>query len=221
MTSLPFTDFYSLPLVGILRGVASENMPPIVRAVRNGGMRFLEITMNTPGADDQIRAALELSEGAISIGAGTVTSVSLLDRAVAAGAKFIVTPTVARPVIERCKELAIPIFPGALTPTEICTAWETAPHLIPAVKVFPGDFGGPNYIRALKGPFPKIPLMPTGGVDLALLPLFAQSGAIAFGIGTPLFPKDRLEARDWSWLENQVRAFIGVYKAAVSQTTNT
>jgi 2-dehydro-3-deoxyphosphogluconate aldolase/(4S)-4-hydroxy-2-oxoglutarate aldolase len=177
-------------------------------------MRFLEITMNSPGAEDQIRSALELSDGAITIGAGTITSKPILDRAIAAGAKFVVTPTVVREVIESCEAIGVPVFPGALTPTEIYTAWEIAPNLIPAVKVFPGDFGGPTYIRALKGPFPQIPLMPTGGVDLQSLPAFVEAGAMAFGIGSPLFRKDRIEARDWAWLENQVRAFVQTYKAA-------
>src|SRR5688572_4202186 len=135
MTPPHFTEFHALPLVGILRGGAPENLPHIIRALRNGGMRFLEITMNTLGAEDQIRAAIELAEGAITIGAGTVTSQSLLDRAIAAGAKFIVTPTVVPEVIEFCERSGFPIFPGALTPTEICEAWETAPNLIPAVKV--------------------------------------------------------------------------------------
>ena len=214
MTAPDFTEFYSLPLVGILRGGVAKDLPHIIRAVRNGGMRFLEITMNTPGAEDQIRAATELAEGTITIGAGTVTSQSLLDRAIAAGAKFIVTPIVIRHVIEFCEASAIPVLPGALTPTEIHEAWEIAPGAIPAVKVFPGDFGGPSYIRALRGPFPQIPLMPTGGVDLVTLPRFVEAGATAFGIGSPLFQKDRIQATDWTWLENQVRAFVETYRAS-------
>ena len=217
MTAPDFTEFYSLPLVGILRGTAPENLPHIIRAVRNGGMRYLEITMNSGGADDQIRAAIELAEGTITIGAGTVTSQSLLDRAIAAGAKFIVTPTVVPEVIEFCEHSGFPVFPGALTPTEICRAWETAPNLIPAVKVFPGDFGGPSYIRALRGPFPRIPLMPTGGVDLATLPRFVEAGATAFGIGSPLFQKARIEAADWTWLAHQVRAFVENYRSAADK----
>ena len=114
-------------------------------------------------------------------------------------------------VIEHCEDAGIPVFPGALTPTEIYTAMEFAPNLIPAVKIFPADFGGPNYIRALKGPFPQIPLMPTGGVDLQTLPTFIKAGADAFGVGSPLFRKDKLEAHDWTWLENQVRAFVETY----------
>ncbi|MGZ8938142.1 MAG: bifunctional 4-hydroxy-2-oxoglutarate aldolase/2-dehydro-3-deoxy-phosphogluconate aldolase [Limisphaerales bacterium] len=213
MIAPDFSDFYSVPLVGILRGTATDTLPHIVQAVRKGGMRYLEITMNSPGAEDQIRAARELAIGSLKIGAGTVTSPTLLDRALAAGAEFIVTPAVVREVIESCEAAGIPIFPGALTPTEIYAAWKIAPNLIPAVKIFPADFGGPNYIRALKGPFPHIPLMPTGGVNLQTLPAFIKAGAQAFGIGSPLFHQDKLEARDWTWLENQVRAFVETYRS--------
>ena len=120
-------------------------------------------------------------------------------------------------MIEFCEASATPVFPGALTPTEIYEAWETAPNLTPAVKVFPGDFGGPSYIRSLRGPFPHIPLMPTGGVDLATLPRFVAAGATAFGIGSPLFQKDRIAAADWTWLEAQVRAFVKTYQSAIDQ----
>lgn len=216
MTAPDFSDFYSLPLVGILRGSEPEHLPHIIQAVRNGGLRYLEITMNSPGAVDQIRAATELAEGHLKIGAGTVTSSKLLEQALTAGAEFIVTPFVVREVIEYCAEAAIPVFPGALTPTEIYTAWETGLNVIPAVKIFPADAFGSGYIRSLKGPFPDIPLMPTGGIDLPTIPAFVNAGANAFGIGSPLFHKEKLDARDWTWLERQVRAFVETYRTAVA-----
>jgi 2-dehydro-3-deoxyphosphogluconate aldolase / (4S)-4-hydroxy-2-oxoglutarate aldolase len=219
MTAPTFSDFYSLPLVGILRGCAPEHLPHIIQAVLNGGLRYLEITMNTPGAEDQIRTAIELSAGSLEIGAGTVTSRALLDRAFSAGASFVVTPALNTEVITQCNEANIPIFPGAFSPTEIVAAWELAPDLIPAVKIFPAELGGPKYIRALRGPFPELPLMPTGGVDLATLPAFIEAGANAFGIGSPLFRKDRLEARDWPWLEQQTRAFVQTYQNGIAAKT--
>lgn len=219
MTAPDFSDFYSLPLVGILRGGTAEHLPHIIQAIRNGGLRYLEITMNTAGAEDQIRAAVQLSENSLTIGAGTVTSRPLLDRALAAGASFIVTPCVTREVIEFCEDVGIPVFPGAFTPTEILSVWKPAPNLIPAVKIFPADLAGPKYIRALRGPFPEIPLMPTGGVDLTTLPAFIEAGANAFGIGSPLFRKDRLEAHDWPWLEQQTRAFVQTYRNCVAAKT--
>lgn len=219
MTAHNFADFYSLPLVGILRGCEPEILPHIIHAVRKGGMRYLEITMNSPAAQDQIRAARELGEGRVTIGAGTVTSLKLLTDAITAGARFIVTPCVVPEVIQACKDAAIPVFPGALSPTEIYTAWESAQSVIPAVKIFPADAVGPGYMRALKGPFPEIPLMPTGGVDLATLPSFVAAGANAFGIGSPLFRKANLDAREWTWLEGQVRAFVETYRSAAANLT--
>ena len=217
MTATNFSDFYSLPLVGILRGCEPELLPHIIKAVRNGGMRYLEITMNSPRAVEQITASVELAEGCLSIGAGTVTSPKNLHQAIAAGAEFIVTPFVASDVIRSCKNSGTPVFPGAFSPTEIYIAWESAPNIIPAVKVFPVNAVGPSYFSALKGPFPAIPLMPTGGVDLATLPSFLKAGANAFGIGSPLFRKERLDARDWTWLENQVRAFVETYYSAAAE----
>lgn len=216
MTAPDFSDFYSLPLVGILRGCEPDLLPHVIQAVQKGGMRYLEITMNSARAEEQIRSAIELAEGSLNIGAGTVTSPNLLDRALAAGAQFIVTPTVVREVIEYCEAAAIPIFPGAFTLTEIYTAWETGPNAISAVKVFPAESGGPGYIRALKGPFPEIPLMPTGGIDLQTLPAFIDAGANAFGIGSPIFRKEKVEAGDWTWIQNQVCSFVKAYRSAIA-----
>jgi len=206
---IDLTDFEKLPLVGILRGCAQNHLHHIVEAVRGGGFRYLEITMNTPGAEDMIRAAIELSGGSLCVGAGTVTSPALLDRALAAGAAFIVTPSLNREIIRLCVESKTSIFPGALTPTEIVAAWEAGAT---AVKVFPAEIGGPKYIGALRGPFPEIKLMPTGGVDLKTLTAFVNAGANAFGIGSPLFRKDRIDAEDWNWLEQQTQAFVRAYQ---------
>src|SRR5687768_15355833 len=111
--------FNQLPVVGILRGLPMEMIRPVVEAIRDGGLTNLEITMNTAGAAEQIRTANEFSAGALNIGAGTVTDLSLLEKALKAGATFIVTPTVAAQVIERCVELKVPVFPGGFSPTEI------------------------------------------------------------------------------------------------------
>ncbi|HEX7859659.1 MAG TPA: bifunctional 4-hydroxy-2-oxoglutarate aldolase/2-dehydro-3-deoxy-phosphogluconate aldolase [Verrucomicrobiae bacterium] len=206
--------FFDLPLVGILRGCSLKHLPPLLHAVKRGGLRYLEITMNSPGAEDQIRSAVELSNGSMVIGAGTVTSTELLNRALAAGAEFTVTPYVVPEVIKSCEERGVPIFPGALTPTEIYEAWSAGPASIRAIKIFPADVAGPKYIRALKSGFPNVRLMPTGGVDLASLSAFTEAGADAFGIGSPLFRKDRIDAEDWDWLEHQTRAFVDTYQSA-------
>lgn len=205
--------FSKLPLVGIVRGLPAEKLAPLVSAVRDGGLANLEVTMNTPGAAEQIRAAVGLAGSVLNIGAGTVTTLPLLDAALEAGATFIVTPVVVEPVIRRCVELKVPVFPGALTPTEILRAWDLGATM---VKVFPADVFGPGYIRSVKAPCPQVKLMPTGGVNLATLTDYAAAGADAFGLGSPLFNKERLAANDWPWLRSQVQAFAQAYRAARS-----
>ena len=208
MTTLE--SILALPLVGILRGCADEALLPVVDAVRRGGMTSLEITMNNPGATDQIECAVAMAGDSMQIGAGTVTSMDLLERALRAGARFIVTPFLAVEVVQECVKRQIPVFPGALSPTEIRQAWELGATM---VKVFPAEFGGAAFLRALRGPFPEIRLMPTGGVTLATLPALSTAGASGFGVGGPLFRPDRIKARDWDWLENEVRAYVNGYQS--------
>jgi 2-dehydro-3-deoxyphosphogluconate aldolase / (4S)-4-hydroxy-2-oxoglutarate aldolase len=201
--------FDGVPLIGILRGCSDEHLPRIIECVQRGGLTHLEITMNSPGAERQIRDAIRHSSAPLRIGAGTVTNLALLDQALAAGATFIVTPFLARDVVAACASRRIPVFPGALSPTEIHEAWELGATM---VKIFPAELGGPAFVRALKGPFPQIEFLPTGGVDLDTLPKLLQAGAAGAGIGSPLFRKERLENQDWTWLEQQVRFFVDVYQ---------
>jgi len=203
--------FQRLPVVGILRGLPPDKLRPVVEAVRAGGLTNLEITMNTPGAADQIRAACAIAGSALNIGAGTVTSLQLLADALAAGASFIVTPTLSAAVMARCVQLNVPVFPGAFSPTEIQRAWELGATM---VKIFPADLLGPEYVRSLKAPLPHLKLMPTGGVEVATLASYAIAGADAFGVGSPLFRAERIAAQDWEWVRNQCRAFAEAYQAA-------
>lgn len=207
------SQFEGVPLIGILRGTSAAHLAAIVQAVQRGGMTHLEITMNTPGAEQQIREAIRISEGKLRIGAGTVTSVPLLEQALAAGAEFIVTPCFTPEVIRVCVGGRVPVFPGALSPSEIYEAWDLGATM---VKVFPGEMGGAGFIRALKGPFPQVQLLPTGGVDLESLPQLLAAGAAGAGIGSPLFRKERIESQDWPWLEQQVKAFVEVYRRCTS-----
>jgi 2-dehydro-3-deoxyphosphogluconate aldolase/(4S)-4-hydroxy-2-oxoglutarate aldolase len=201
--------FEQVPILGILRGLPPCKIEPVVAAVCGGGLTNLEITMNTPGAADQIRLACAGAGGALNIGAGTVTSLPLLEEALAAGASFIVTPTVTNAVIRRCVHLNVPVFPGALSPGEILTAWNLGATL---VKVFPAGLFGPAYIRCLKEELPEIRLMPTGGVNLDTFSSYASAGADAFGVGTPLFNAARIAYEDWAWLRGQCQAFVNGWR---------
>jgi 2-dehydro-3-deoxyphosphogluconate aldolase/(4S)-4-hydroxy-2-oxoglutarate aldolase len=203
--------FQELPIVGILRGFRLGQMTEIVRAAIRGGLKNVEITMNTPDAARQLREAITLAEGQLNIGAGTVINMEMLDQALATGASFVVTPTVEPKVITACANQNTPVFPGALTPTEVVRAWDLGAMM---VKIFPAESVGPGYIRALKAPLPHIQLLPTGGVDLKTLPDFLKAGADGFGIGSPLFDRQRVEACDWKWVEAQCRAFAETYRQA-------
>ena len=202
--------FQSIPVVGILRGFDKEETDGAMVAVVRGGLTTVEITMDTPGATDRIRESVEAHGGSLNIGAGTVTSVALLERAVEAGAMFIVTPTLVGAVIERCVARGIPVFPGALSPTEIVRAWDLGARL---VKVFPAEGLGLETIASLKEALPAVGLMPTGGVTVATLGDLARAGASGFGVGSPLFRKEKMESRDWDWVTAQCRAFRDAWTA--------
>lgn len=197
-------------LIGILRGFDRSTVEKIVPACVRGGLRQLEITMNSPGAVGLIRVATNLGGSALQIGAGTVLSEPQLEAALEAGARFIVTPLVNEAVIRRCVASGIPVFPGAYSPTEIVRAWELGATM---VKVFPADQLGPAFIRNVKAPLPHIKLLPTGGVSLETLPEFVRAGADGFGVGSPLFDAKRIEAGDFAWLEERCRLFASAAHA--------
>lgn len=200
-----FNPFWleSMPVVGILRGFGGGAVEGIVPAAIRGGLRLLEITLNTPGALDLIRSATDLAGDRMNVGAGTVLNERDLERAVSAGATFIVTPVVNERVIRRCVDLKTPVFPGAFTPTEIQRAGDLGATM---VKVFPADQLGVVSLRRIKACLPWIQLMPTGGVSLDTLREYAPV-ADGFGVGSPLFRADRIRALDWFWVEGQCRAF--------------
>ena len=210
--SEPFSSelFERLPLVGILRGFKSDQVAPLVNACVEGGLTNLEITMNTEGAADQIREAIRVAEGRMNIGAGTVTNRERLVEAVNAGASFIVTPAMIPDVIDRCCELKLPFIPGAFTPTEVWQAWDAGATM---VKLFPADIGGPGYVKSLKGPYPEIRIMATGGVSLDTIEDYLKAGTDGFGLGGPLFKREKVDAAEWEWIAEQIRRHREIYDA--------
>jgi 2-dehydro-3-deoxyphosphogluconate aldolase/(4S)-4-hydroxy-2-oxoglutarate aldolase len=200
----------TLPIVGILRGFTTAQVVEIVKASLRGGLRNLEITMGSPETPAQIREARKIAGDRMCIGAGTVLNLELLQKAIDAGASFIVTPIVNTEVVQECVRQNIPVFPGAYSPTEILRAWELGATM---VKVFPAETLGPGYVKAIKAPLPQVKLMPTGGVDLQTLAAYRKAGADGFGVGGPLFDRARIEAGDWNWVEAQCRAFVDTFKS--------
>ena len=203
--------FQKLPVVGILRFFKKEAVEKLVPASMAGGLCNVEVTMNSEGATDLIRLAKDLMGERGNVGAGTVTTLAALDQALAAGASFIVTPAVVTDVITACVQKKIPVMPGAMTPTEILSAWRLGATM---VKVFPADQLGPGHLKAVKAPFPEIPLMPTGGVTVETLPAFKKAGADAVGVGSPLFDPKQVAAGNWDWFREQAARFAEAWKAS-------
>ena len=203
--------FWDLPVVGILRGFGEDAVCRAAEAAARGGLTTVEIAMNRRDPARLIRALVRTVGGDLNVGAGTVRTVADLDAAWDAGAGFVVTPGIDEAVIGACTARGIPVFPGAFTPSEVHRAWQLAPGL---VKLFPGGRFGPSYVSELKAPLSDVKLMPTGGVRLENLAEFVRCGADAFGVGSTLFPRGRMEDGDWGWIEGQARRFAdGVREA--------
>src|SRR5215467_12727810 len=167
-------------LIPVVRASSAEEAVSVVDAIRAGGLSILEITMTVPGALRVIERVADRCGDQILLGAGTVLDVETARAAMLAGAEFIVTPSLKTSTIEVCKRYSKVVIPGALTPTEVVTAWEAGADF---VKVFPCDnVGGPKYIKALKGPFPQIELIPTGGVNLNSAAEFLAAGSAALAV---------------------------------------
>lgn len=170
-------------LVPVLRAESVGAALALAEAVAAGGVKVLEVTMTVPGAVEVI-AKLVKDRPDILVGAGTVLDPETAERCVDAGAKFVVSPALNLKTIALCQRLGIAVLPGALTPTEIVTAWDAGADV---VKVFPASaMGGAKYLVSLKGPLPQVKVIPTGGVSLATAREFLEAGAFALGVGSDL-----------------------------------
>jgi 2-dehydro-3-deoxyphosphogluconate aldolase / (4S)-4-hydroxy-2-oxoglutarate aldolase len=170
-------------VVAILRAENAERAEQVVDVLLDNGIRSLELTLTTKGALDVVeRLASQLPDG-VDLGMGTVLTPDEVDRAVDAGARFVVSPSVVPEVIDAAIGRGVASYPGALTPTEIHTAWRAGAS---AVKLFPGGALGPSYLKAVRAPLPDIPIVPTGAVDIDAIGAWLAAGAVAVGLGGPL-----------------------------------
>lgn len=169
-------------IVAIIRGADPENVLAIVKALHEGGVMNVEVTLNSPNALGVIKEISGAMGDRMLVGAGTVLDAGAAEAAINAGAKFIISPTLDEDTIRHTKVSGIVSIPGALTPTEILKAHRLGADI---VKVFPAS-AGPAYIRDIRGPLPHIPLMPTGGIQLDNIAAYQRAGGVAFGIGTAL-----------------------------------
>jgi len=200
-------------IIAVVRAdTGGEDLVKVVEAVAAGGVHCIEVTMTTPGALECLKVASEkLQKTDALLGVGTVLDPETCRMAILAGAQYVVTPTLSIPSIDMARRYGKPVICGAYTPTEILTAWESGSDL---VKVFPANIGGPGYIKALKGPLPKIPLVPTGGVELENVGEFLSSGAAALAVGGNLVSKKLLAAKDFDGITVNAEAFAQAVKAA-------
>jgi len=200
--------FRELPVVGILRGFDAGEVRQLVGAAHRGGLRTVEVAMNSEHAEALIGLLRDEFGDAMNVGAGTVRTLQQLEGAFEAGAEFIVTPVVNPDVIAACNEHEVVVVPGAFTPTEIEAAWVMGADL---VKLFPASRFGPSYIREVLAPLDDVKLVPTGGVDADNLGEFLAAGAAGAGVGSTLFRKDR--AGDAAWIEGQARWYVEAFGA--------
>jgi len=202
-------------LVPVVRATSADEALAVVEALRAGGVSVLEITMTVPRAVQVIEKVVDRYGKDVLVGAGTVLDPESARTCILAGAEFIVTPSLKSSTIEMCKRYSKVIIPGALTPTEVLTAWEAGSDF---VKVFPCDnVGGARYIRALKGPFPQIDLIPTGGVNLNTAGEFIAAGSAALAVGSELVDKTAVASKDFSKIAENTRKFLEAVRTARSK----
>lgn len=197
-------------VVAIIRTDSADGLLDCAKALAAGGLTAIELTMTTPGAIRMLeRASAEMPD--FLFGLGTVLDAETARAGILAGAKFIVTPALKPDVITCCQRYSVPIFPGALTPTEVITAWEAGAD---AVKIFPAEFFGPNYIKSLKAPFPQIEFVPTGGVTPETIGAFLKAGAYATAAGSALVDGKALKEKNWAAITARAAQFVEAVKAA-------
>src|ERR1035438_515422 len=199
-------------LVPIVRAPSAEDALLAAEAIVAGNIGILEITMTIPNAIQVIEKVANKFGDKLLLGAGTILDTETGRAALLAGAEFLVTPALNLQVIELARRYGKPIMPGALTPTEILTAWQAGADI---VKVFPcGPVGGAKYINALKGPFPQIELIPTGGVNLETAPEFIKAGAAAVAVGGELVDANLLREGKLDVISANARKYVEVVRAA-------
>jgi 2-dehydro-3-deoxyphosphogluconate aldolase / (4S)-4-hydroxy-2-oxoglutarate aldolase len=198
-------------IVAIVRSHDSAHLVQVAKALADGGISIIEITMTVPDAVEVVRQVRRGLGDHVLVGAGTVLDPETARAVLLAGAEYIVAPTVNVEVIRLCQRYGKLVMPGAFTPTEILTAWEAGADI---VKVFPADTVGPAFFKALRGPLPHIRLMATGGVDLTTAAAFLNAGACCLGIGSQLVEPKAIAEQNFERLRELARQYVEVVKLA-------
>lgn len=201
-------------VIAVVRADSEEEAVRIVDAAGAGGITALEVTLTVPGAIGVIKQMAErYADGSEIIGAGTVLDAQTARLAILSGAKFIVGPTVNRGMIRLCNRYQVSCIPGATSVTEVSTALELGASL---VKIFPGGVLKPDFIKAIRGPMPYAPIIPTGGVNIENAGDWIRAGAVAIGIGSDL-TREAVQKDDFSLITEKARLYVEAVKEARSQ----
>jgi 2-dehydro-3-deoxyphosphogluconate aldolase / (4S)-4-hydroxy-2-oxoglutarate aldolase len=194
-------------IVAVVRSPDSRQLVDVVRALADGGVTVVEITMSVPNALDVLKQVRQALGDRVLLGAGTVLDAETARAVLLAGAEYVVSPTVNIDVIRLCRRYDKLVMPGAFTPTEILTAWEAGADI---VKVFPADVVGPAFFKALRGPLPQIRVMPTGGVDLHTAAAFLKAGACCLGIGSQLVEPNAVAQGDFARIRDLAKQYVSI-----------
>jgi 2-dehydro-3-deoxyphosphogluconate aldolase/(4S)-4-hydroxy-2-oxoglutarate aldolase len=209
--------FQKEPVMGILRGVTEDSLDGVLETAISAGLKFLEITWNTPRADFLLYKAVQKYSDQISLGAGTIRSVEDAQKALDSGARFLVSPGLNENVAAYCRDKNIAYFPGALTPTEIEYAWNLGAVM---VKVFPSSQFGPEYFKLVKGPLQDVKLMAVGGVGAGNVLQYLQSGADAVALGGSIFSVKRMENKEFLAIRKDIEEFLLAVRSFYSKIPN-
>ena len=204
-------------LVPVLRAQSAAEGHALVEAMLAGGVTVVEVTMTVPGAVELLRALKKQHGSRLLLGSGTVTTAAQAASTIEAGAEFVVSPSLHPEVIAKTKELGKVSIPGALTPTEVITAWNAGADY---VKVFPcSAVGGASYLRALRAPFPELQLIPTGGVTQQTAADFLKAGARALGVGADLVNAKAIAEGKPEVVMNAARVYMEIIRQARAAAT--
>lgn len=194
----------SSKLVVVARASAASDYAPVLASLAEAGVKSVELTLTTPGTFDAFADLRASFDG--DLGIGTVTNLDQLERAIAVGADYVVTPITSTALVEHAVAAGMPIIPGGLTPTELFASWSAGAS---AVKVFPAGQVGPGYLKDLRGPFPDIAVVPSGGVDADSAAAWLAAGAVAVSVGGPLLG-DAFRGGDLGALRERAERFVAV-----------
>lgn len=199
-------------LVPVVRAQSADEAMRVIDAIRDGGVPVLEITMTVPGAIGVMEQVARRFGAEVVVGAGTVLDAETARACILAGAQFVVSPALNLETIAICRRYGIAVLPGALTPTEVLTAWTAGADV---VKVFPcGALGGASYIKSLKAPLPQVEMIPTGGVSVKTAADFIKAGSLALGVGADLVDTKAIREGNAKLVTEKAREYVRIVQEA-------